>query len=198
MSEPAKTAWTQAEFFAWERHHEGRYEFDGFAPVAMTGGSLAHSRIMRRLFRALEAAVGSGPCEPLGPEIGVVTAGNAVRCPDAVIRCGEITVEPQSYTLPDVVVVFEIISPSSSRVDRIIKVREYAAVSTIRRYVIIESAFPGLQVLARANGDEAWSTTTLTSGDILRMPEMGADISVDALYEGVFPAGEAGAALQDG
>ena len=55
--------------------------------------------------------------------------------------------------------------------------------------MIIESAFPGLQVLARANGDAAWSTTTLTSGDILRMPEVGAELPVDALYQGVFPAG---------
>ncbi len=198
MSEPAKTAWTQEEFFAWPGHQEGRYEFDGFAPVAMTGGSFAHSRIMRRLYRALESALGSGPCEPLGPDMGIVTAGNAVRYPDGLIRCGETIVEPQSYTAPDVIVVFEIISPRSGRVDRIVKVREYAAVPTIRRYVIIESAFPGLQVLARANGDEAWSTTTLTSGDMLRMPEVGAEIPVDALYEGVFPAGETDASLSGG
>jgi hypothetical protein len=34
---------TVDEFLAWERRQERRYEFDGFAPVAMTGGTLNHS-----------------------------------------------------------------------------------------------------------------------------------------------------------
>ena len=41
-------------------------------------------------------------------------------------------------TIPGAVVVFEIVSPTSSRIDRIIKVREYAAVPSIRRYVILK------------------------------------------------------------
>ena len=189
MSESAKTAWTQEEFFAWEGHGEGRYEFDGFAPVAMTGGSNRHAVLVRRLHRALEAALAGARCEPLGPDAGVETMRQAVRYPDGLITCSDPMLDGEKHTVPDVVVVFEIISPSSGRTDRIIKVREYAAVPTLRRYVIIESAFPGLQVLARANGDAAWSTTTLTSGDILRMPEVGAELPVDALYQGVFPAG---------
>ena len=36
---------TLAEFLAWERAQPERYEFDGVQPVAMTGGSRAHSRI---------------------------------------------------------------------------------------------------------------------------------------------------------
>ena len=33
------------EFFAWAEAQEERYEFDGFEPVAMTGGNLGHSAI---------------------------------------------------------------------------------------------------------------------------------------------------------
>lgn len=31
---------TVAEFLAWEKRQEFRFEFDGFQPVAMTGGTL--------------------------------------------------------------------------------------------------------------------------------------------------------------
>jgi len=31
---------TVDEFLAWEQRQEGRYEFDGFRPVAMTGGTV--------------------------------------------------------------------------------------------------------------------------------------------------------------
>ncbi len=36
---------TLAEFLAWEERQELRHEFDGFAPVAMTGGTRAHETI---------------------------------------------------------------------------------------------------------------------------------------------------------
>jgi hypothetical protein len=33
---------TLAEFLAWEESQEFRWEFDGFEPVAMTGGIFRH------------------------------------------------------------------------------------------------------------------------------------------------------------
>jgi hypothetical protein len=44
--------WTVEKFFAWAERQEGRYEFDGEQPVAMTGGSNRHAIIMRSLHRA--------------------------------------------------------------------------------------------------------------------------------------------------
>lgn len=35
---------TQDQFLDWVQAQEGRYEFDGFQPVAMTGGTINHSR----------------------------------------------------------------------------------------------------------------------------------------------------------
>jgi hypothetical protein len=37
---------TLAEFLDWERRQELRYEFDGFQPVAMTGGTIGHDHIV--------------------------------------------------------------------------------------------------------------------------------------------------------
>jgi len=44
MNAPLRKPWTQEEFFAWVGHQDRRYEFDGFQPVAMTGGNANHSR----------------------------------------------------------------------------------------------------------------------------------------------------------
>ena len=35
-------------FLAWEERQELRYEFDGFRPIAMTGGTYAHAQIQFR------------------------------------------------------------------------------------------------------------------------------------------------------
>jgi Uma2 family endonuclease len=78
-----------------------------------------------------------------------------------------------------------VLSPTSGFIDHVVKVREYAEVPSIHRYVILESTAIGLQVLERASPDQPWQTTALTSGDILRIPEIGIEIPVAEIYEGV-------------
>lgn len=91
-------------------------------------------------------------------------------------------------TIPGVVVIFEVLSATNSRIDRIVKLREYAAVGTVRRYVIVEATSIGLTVMERSGPDEAWRAAALTQGDILRMPEIGVEVPVAAFYEDVvFP-----------
>jgi Uma2 family endonuclease len=178
--------WTQGQFFAWAEAQEAPYEFDGFQPVAMTGGNAGHSLIIRRLHRALDARLRQGACQPLGPDAGVETVNSAVRYPDALVTCSKF--ELTDKTIPGVVVVFEVLSPSSGRVDRIVKVREYAAVGSIRRYVILESTSVGLTVMERSGPDGVWRTTVLTNDDTLGMAEIGIEIPVAELYEGLtFP-----------
>ena len=58
--------------------------------------------------------------------------------------------DSRGRTIPGVVVVFEVLSSTTSRRDRIVKPREYAAVPSIRRYVILESTSVGLTVMERA------------------------------------------------
>jgi hypothetical protein len=81
--------------------------------------------------------------------------------------------------------VFEVLSPTSGRIDRIVKLRGYRAVPSIRRYVILEHASVGLIVLTRTSSDEDWTATVLTAEDTLRMPEIAAEIPVADFYKGV-------------
>ena len=193
MNIALRKPWTQDQFFSWAASQEGRYEFDGFQPVAMTGGTVNHSRIMRNLFRALDTRLRGGPCEPLGPDAGVETVAQAVRYPDALVTCSK--VEGEARIVPGVIVVFEVLSSTTSRTDRIVKLREYAAVPSIRRYVILESTSIGLTVMERNGPDEVWRATSLTDDETLGMPEIGIEIPVTEFYEGLsFPEdSEAGA-----
>ena len=90
-----------------------------------------------------------------------------------------------SRVVPGVVVVFEVVgsTPGANRRDRIVKVREYAGVPSIRRYVIIESSSIGLTVMERDEIEDVWRTTVLTNDDILRMPEIAIEIPVSEIYE---------------
>ena len=78
---------TRDQFFDWAEVQEGRYEFDGFQPVAMTGGSLNRNRIAFNIHFALRQRLGRTGCRALGMDAGVATVGDTVRYPDAVVTC---------------------------------------------------------------------------------------------------------------
>ena len=159
---------TLETFLVWEEQQPARFEFDGFHPVAMTGGTVAHNRIMRRLHRLLEQHLDGTPCEPFGPDVKVIVDGR-VRYPDAVVSC---TPQPdRAQVIENPIVVFEVLSESTSRTDRIEKVREYRATPSIQRYVILEQDNIGATISVRR--EEQWSASTISDGDDLQMLEIG-------------------------
>jgi Uma2 family endonuclease len=183
MNAPFPKPWTQEQFFAWAGHQEGRWEFDGIRPVAIAGGTINHSLIIQNIHTALHERLRGSGCMSLGPDTGMETSGGAVRYPDALLTCAKL--DGGAMTVLGVIAVFEVLAAKTQQTDCILKVREYAAVSSVRRYVILESTSIGLQVLERAHSDKPWIATALTGDDILRMPEIGIEIPVAEFYEDV-------------
>ncbi len=171
---------SRAQFFAWAEADGGRWEFDVCQPVAMTGGTVNHSRICGNLSAALRRRLRGSGCEPLGPAAGIATVGDAVRYPDALVTCTRVS--GGAYLVPDPVVVFEVLSPTT---DRIVKLREYRAVASIRRYVLLAYGSAALTVFARAAADNDWTATALTAEETLRLPEIAAEVPVAEFYDGV-------------
>jgi Uma2 family endonuclease len=172
---------TVAEFLAWEARQELRHEFDGCEPVAMTGGTIAHDLITFNIRASLAARLSGGPCRQHGPNVKIATSAGNVRYPDALVSC--VPFDPNALFIEQPVVVFEVVSEDTARIDRIVKLREYQATPSIRRYVIVEQKSIGLSVFTRRDGD--WIATALTEGDILRMPEIDVEIPVEELYAGL-------------
>jgi len=191
MNVVARKGMSLAQFLAWEERQELRYEFDGFQPVAMTGGTMEHEAIGYRLRALLLDRLAGKPCRPWGPTIKIEVAGR-IRYPDAFVSC---TPAPRGETIvPDPVVVFEVVSPSTSRTDRIDKLAEYQATPSIRRYVILEQDSIAATVFWRLGAD--WVARPLTEGDVLHMPDIGIEIPLAAIYADVelpAPEGEAAA-----
>lgn len=171
------------QFLDWEERQELRYEFDGFQPIAMTGGTVAHDRITFSVGKELDARLAGKPCRPFGPNVKILTGGR-VRYPDAVVSCA-----PQSSTATCVdapIVVFEVISEDGARTDRIEKLREYQATPSIQCYVILEQKSIGAMVFSRRA--EMWSAAALTESDALELPQIDVSVPLPAFYAGVILA----------
>ena len=92
---------TFEEFLEWEERQERKFGFNGFAPVAMTGGTSAHAAIQRNLLVALANRLRGEPSQPYGSELKIQVAGH-IRYPDA-FACTPIPLE--ATVVPDPVVV---------------------------------------------------------------------------------------------
>lgn len=172
---------TIEQFLAWEDRQELRYEFDGFQPVAMTGGTAAHAAILRNILFSLTGRLRGQPCQPYGSELKVEVAGR-IRYPDAFVVCAP--VPPRSKVVTEPVVVFEVLSDSSVNEDLVVKNAEYRATPSIQRYVILQQTDAGAIVFARKGED--WISEPMSGADaIIRMPEIGIKVPLAELYIGV-------------
>ncbi|MDB5370334.1 MAG: uncharacterized protein JWP20_1892 [Roseomonas sp.] len=168
------------EFHAWESRQERKYEFDGFQPVAMAGGSRAHAAIQRNLAISVGGRLRGKPCEFFGSDLKIEVVGRS-RYPDGFVLCAP---GPNSSTVAhDPVVIFEVLSNGTSGVDRIIKNHEYASTPSVQRYVMLEQDRVAATVFARIGGD--WVGHVLLQDALLAMPEIGIELPLAELYEGV-------------
>ena len=171
---------TLEEFLDWESRQEVRYEFDGTQPIAMAGGTAAHTRIQRNLALALGGRLRGKPCEFFGSDLKIEVAGT-IRYPDGFVVCSPLA--NTATVVRDPVVIFEILSPSTSGKDRIIKTREYQATPSVKHYVILEQDRIAATVFTRADDD--WITHILLEDANLAMPEIGITLALAELYEGI-------------
>lgn len=175
---------SRQDFLLWVEGQERRYEFDGFQPVAMVGATNNHGTIIRNLNGQLYLRLRGTPCRSMTAEGGgVATVGDAVRYPDATVTCSPLP--GRERLVPDPVVVFEVLSETSLHNDLVEKPIEYAAVPSIRRYVIIEQDRIEVRGFVRT-ADERWvPMDPLHAGATLELPEIGIAISLADIYEDV-------------
>jgi Uma2 family endonuclease len=180
MSTALRSPMTLEQFLDWEEGKELRYEFDGWQPMAMTGGTDRHEAIGGNLRALLQDRLRGKPCRARGPTLKVEVMGR-IRYPDAFVYCNP--VPPGETVIRDPVVVFEVLSPGTSRTDRIEKLREYQATPSIQRYVILEQDSIAAMVFTRRG--EGWDVRPLTAGDVLAMPEIEVEVPLADIYADV-------------
>jgi Uma2 family endonuclease len=180
MSAVLKQSMTLEAFLDWEHRQELKYEFDGFQPVAMTGGSAAHSTIQVNLMGLLFNKLRGHRCRVHGSELKILVAGRS-RYPDAFIVCSPVSSD--ALVVQNPIVVFEILSPSTSYRDRFEKNWEYRDTPSIQRYVILEQSRPAAMVFSRDGAD--WVGHVLPGDVDLVLPEVGITLPLAELYEGV-------------
>jgi Uma2 family endonuclease len=99
----------------------------------MTGGSSAHWQIGINLVRALDTRLDREKWI-VGPEFGVSLESQSVRFPDVIVDVARQA--PKNLTATAPVLIAEILSPSSERVDLGDKASEYLRLPSLAAYLV--------------------------------------------------------------
>jgi len=175
--------WTTETFLAWEDRQEGKHEFDGQHVIPMTGGSIAHQRIVYNLCSALMGLLGAQTLMIL-QEIRL-RAGTHIRYPDVVVCAGPL--DQTTRTLTDATAIFEVLSDDTATTDRVDKLIDYAAVPSLRTYALLEQTAIAATLFHREPGG-VWTASAHTNGGLI-LPGLDQTLPLAELYRGLtFPA----------
>lgn len=175
---------TLDQFLAWEERQELRYEFDGFQPLAMTGGTVEHAGSQSNLITTLNNRLRGKPCRSYGSHLKIQVAGR-IRYPDAFVVCTPTLPGAQVVTEP--VVIFEILSNSTASNDLVVKNAEYRETPSVKRYVILQQNSAAAIVFSHRAGE--WATDLVAGTEaVISLPEIGIDLPLSEIYADiVFP-----------
>ena len=181
MALAPKDTMTVADFLAWaETQADQRYELLDGAVIAMAPERLGHGRAKQSAFVALRTAIARSAlaCEAFVDCAGVATGDRTVFIPNIVVNCGE-RPDDELQLVPSPVIVIEILTPSTQRVDQITKLTEYFRIPSLIHYVIVDSAKRAV-IHHRRQSTDLVQTALLRAGQITFDPP-GLTIALDDL-----------------
>ncbi len=184
MAEPAIKPMTLDDFLRWDDGTETHYELIGGFPVAMAPPAEAHRILSMRLGSRIDAALaGRRPCNAQ-LEAGVIRPDRADTYFEADIAATCEGNEVGRQAIKDPFLIVEILSPSTERHDRRIKLPVYRQIATVQEILFIAS--DGLYAELHRKSGEQWITEILRGADArLALTSVGIEISLAELYEGI-------------
>ena len=173
------------EYLAGELESQVKHEYLGGYVYAMAGATNAHNRIASNVLGALHGRLRGNPCEPFNSNTKLrVKLPTHVRFyyPDVSIIC-ESNLPTDSYQDRPVVIV-EVLSRKTRRIDQGEKKDAYLTIPTLCTYLLIEQDCPAVTVYRRTDqGFIQESYADLKS--VILLAEVNAELSLAAIYERV-------------
>ena len=176
---------TVDQYIELEQKLDAKFEYYQGQVYAMSGASPAHVYIQSNLVRHLGNELEGTACAALGSDLRVhVEASGLYTYPDVTIICGALAVDRKNgATNPRVL--FEILSPSTSRYDRVGKFEHYRQIASLEEYVLVEQAGHAIDRHKRLP-DGRWELTQFLGEDaVLELASVNISIPLQQIYRNV-------------
>jgi Uma2 family endonuclease len=183
MASHAPQRMTLAAFLEWDDGTDRRYQlFDG-VPIMMAPATEAHGE----LTAALAIQIGTRlkrPCRVIS-EAGITVQGRSdtYYLADLAVTC--VPREPGRRMLAEPVLIVEVLSPSTSHIDRLRKLADYRTLPSVREILI---AFPDeRRVEVQRRTADGWRVEDLIGQASITLDACDGPIPLEALYRDLLP-----------
>jgi Uma2 family endonuclease len=181
MKQLPKTSMTVDEFLSWAEGEEGRYELYHGQVYAMAPERSGHAKAKFAVQTALQDGIRKAglPCHMLPDGMTVRISGHTAHEPDALVYCGgELPFD--AIEVPNPVIVVEVASPSTRRIDAALKLKGYLSLPSVHHYLIVDPGKPPL--IHHQRQADGTILTRLISDGMLRLDPPGFEVSVSELF----------------
>lgn len=172
---------TVAEFLDWTAGQEDKYELLRGDLYAMAPATIQHARAKAACWAALAAALKRAevPCEAFIDGPGIAIGNHSCYVPDVSVHCGE-RAPGEVRLVPAPVIVVEVLSPSTERLDKLGKLPDYFGIASIQHYVIVDT--DRRLVMHHWRGQAGLITTAICREGEMRLDPPGVTLAVAELF----------------
>ena len=183
MSDAAIKRMTLEEFLVWDDGTDTHYELIAGCLVAMAPGIEDHGVLSIRVGARIDAALSARrPCRTVG-EAGILDPDRADTffVVDIGVTCAPR--ERRRQYMQDPILLIEILSPSTERHERKVKVPAYQRIPSVQEILLVDSDSRYAEIHRRQG--EQWIIQIINKPDgTIPLASVGIDIAMSELYEG--------------
>lgn len=167
---------TAQEYLKGELESDVKHELIDGQVYAMAGASANHERISGNIYSEIRGQLRESPCEPFGSDMKV-KVGDDFYYPDVIVDCS--FDESQPYFTQTPVMIVEVISKSTRKMDEQHKRLKYINMPSLLEYVLIEQDFVDVEVFRKSDN---WNPTHYFLGDEVTFESINVTIPVEEIY----------------
>jgi Uma2 family endonuclease len=183
MTAATKTRMNVDQYLTWAQEHPGRYELSDGEVVAMSPEGAGHAAIKYAVQTALLAGIRARglPCHMLPDGMTVRVDESTAYEPDALVYSGA-KLAPSAIEVPEPVIVVEVLSRSTRRIDASAKLAGYFRVPSVAHYLIVDPNKP--LVLHHARGEGNTILTHIVTQGTIELNPPGLAVALADIYAG--------------
>lgn len=176
---------SEEEYLKGELLSQVKHEYIAGRVYAMSGGSANHSGVASNFIRNVVGCSQGRRCRTFTGDLSVrieQSFGVIYFYPDASVVCSPVDGDSQFTSEP--VVVLEVLSPSTRRVDETSKLQGYLSLESLQVCLLAESDRPLVTVYRRA-GDHFAVEVYDGRDAVISLEEIGTALALTDLYDGI-------------
>ena len=184
------TKLSEEEYLALDRAAEIKSEYFYGEMFAMSGASMRHADLQSNLQGEFYINFRTRECRVYGPDFRVRISSAMYTYPDISVVCGKpLLADENQDALLNPVVIVEVLSPSTEKYDRGVKLQHYRTIATLQDYILVDQGQIWIEQYTRQE-NKLWTLRDYVSlEEELIISSIGLAIPLQRIYDHVdFPA----------